>query len=94
MLGRPVVRVLAANPRFRVHVLVRDEARARRLLPANCILTRGDLRDAASLDRFLTGADALYVNVANPMSERAPYDPERDGTPGLIDAARRAGVRR
>lgn len=94
MLGRPVVRVLTANPRFRVHVLVRDEARARRLLPANCTLTRGDLRDAASLDRFLEGADALYVNVANPMSERAPYDPERDGTPGLIDVARRAGVRR
>ncbi len=87
MLGRPVVRVLAANDRFKVRVLVRDEVRARRLLPANCTIVKGDVRDRSSIDRFFAGADTVYTNLANPMSERAPYDPERDGTPVLLDAA-------
>ncbi len=94
MLGRPVVRVLAADDRFKVSVLVRDEARARRLLPANCTLVKGDVRDRSSIDLFLAGADVVYTNLANPMSERAPYDPERDGTPVLLDAAKAAGISR
>jgi uncharacterized protein YbjT (DUF2867 family) len=93
MIGRPVARCLARDG-FQLRALVRDPARASRMLPGAIELCAGDLRDAASVDAAMRGVDAVYINLATPRSEREPYDPERDGTPVVLAAARRAGVRR
>jgi uncharacterized protein YbjT (DUF2867 family) len=89
-----VARVLAADGRFEVIALVRDEARARIALPAAIRLIRGDVRDAGALDAALSGAHAVYCNFNTPFNPKAVFDPDRDGTALVLAAAQRAGVRR
>lgn len=93
MLGRPVVRRLIKEG-FVIRAVVRDVIRARAVLPEKCQLVRGDVRDTASLESAMHGIDAVYTNLANPYSPREPFDPDRDGTPLIIEAAKRAGVNR
>ncbi len=59
---------------------------------------RGDLRDAASLDRAMQGVDVVYHVAADyRLWARRPgdiYDSNVAGTRNLLEAARRAGVAR
>ncbi len=92
-LGRPVVARLLADG-LAVRALVRDPVKARAMLPRACELAAGDVvEDPSSLDAAMQGAEAVYVNLAAPRSERH-RDVERLGTPRICEAARRAGVRR
>ncbi len=91
MLGRPVARRLAAGGFF-VRALARDAGRAHRLLPAACQVVRGDVRDTATLAAAMEQIDSVYINLSPPRSPRKP-DPESEGTPRIIEAARRSGVR-
>lgn len=93
VLGRPVVRALVAAG-FQVRAFVRDARRARRLLPAQCELACGDLRDPASVERALRSAPNVYMNLSHPLSRYEPYDPDRDGTALVVRLARTCGVRR
>lgn len=94
MLGRPVARRLVTEG-FHVRAMVRDVDCARPMLPPECELLKGDLRDAPSLEAAMRGADAVYLNLAAPMKARAPaFEPELHGTQAVIDAARRTSVKR
>jgi nucleoside-diphosphate-sugar epimerase len=63
-------------------------------------LTRGDLRDRALLAKLLDGIEVVFHQAAVPSVPRSVAEPERTndvnvtGTLGLLEAARRAGVRR
>jgi UDP-glucose 4-epimerase len=63
-------------------------------------LLRGDLRDEATLARAVAGAEVVFHQAAVPSVPRSVEEPLRtnsvnlDGTLGLLEAARRAGVRR
>jgi uncharacterized protein YbjT (DUF2867 family) len=94
LLGRPVtVRLVEAG--LDVRALARDVPRARALLPDACAIVPGDLRDAASLDAALRGADAVYLSLSNAMRARRPaWDADTDGTRLVIERAKAAGVRR
>lgn len=92
LLGRPVARRLIQDG-LEVRALVRNQRRARRLLPGGCELVSGDLQDPVSLARAMEGVRAVHVNLAAPMARTAPeFEPERDGMRCIIDAARKAGV--
>lgn len=93
MLGRPVVRRLVRHG-LAIRAFVRDEARARAMLPAECELAIGDLRDETSLERAMHGVDAVYANLNTPFDQRSPYDPDRDGTAAIVRAMQVAGVDR
>jgi uncharacterized protein YbjT (DUF2867 family) len=94
MLGRPVVRRLIEDG-FSLRAMVRDLERARRLLPRECAILPGDVRDDMRLLRALEDCDAVYVNLAEPMTRhRPPWDPEVDGARAVIAAMRASGVRR
>jgi uncharacterized protein YbjT (DUF2867 family) len=94
MLGRPVARRLISEG-FRVRAMVRDVDRARQLLPPDCELVKGDLRDAESLDAAMRGVNSVHINLSPPMRSRPPeWDPELHGTQAIIDAARSSGVKR
>ena len=94
MLGRPVARRLVTDG-FHVRAMVREVDRARRLLPSDCELVTGDLRDAASLEPAMRGMDAVYINLAAPMKARPPnWEPELHGTQAIIEAAKRTSVKR
>jgi uncharacterized protein YbjT (DUF2867 family) len=87
--GGAVARALLGRG-HRVRALVRDATApgARRLAEAGAELAVGDFHDAASLDRALAGAEAVF-GVTLPFQGAATE--ARQGM-ALVDAARRAGV--
>jgi len=94
-VGAAVVRALLDQGR-QVRALVRRDDRAL----AGLALERaaGDINDPTSLDAALRGVEVVYHAAAR-ISLRTGADPELfrvnvDGTRALIDACRRAGVRR
>jgi dihydroflavonol-4-reductase len=93
-LGWHVARQLL-NRGFRVRVLVRDPARLREL---EAEPVRGDLRDADSVERAVTGCSLVYHVAADyRLWAKEPDELFRsnvDGTRNLLGAARRSGVER
>ena len=63
-------------------------------------LLRGDLRDRALLERALAGVEVVFHQGAVPSVPRSVAEPERThavnatGTLGVLEASRKAGVRR
>jgi dihydroflavonol-4-reductase len=81
-----------------VVALVRDPDRAAGLAETGVELVRGDLDDAAALDRICAGADGLF-HVAGwyKVGSRTPelgHQVNVEGTRNALEAARRNGVRR
>lgn len=68
--------------------------------PSRLLISEADVLDAAAVARAVDGCAGVF-HVASPCSLEAPADPERDllrpavqGTLNVLEAARRAGVRR
>ncbi len=84
--GRELVKgLLAAGAKFRC--IVRDAARAAKVLGDGVDLVVGELDDPASIEAGCTGCEKLYL-----LSRHAPVQGEQHRS--AIDAAKRAGVRR
>ena len=96
-VGSAVARALLADGHA-VRALVRPQSPRRNLEGLDIEVAEGDMRDAASLDRALTGVHHLF-HVAADYRIWAP-DPEEivranlEGTRTVMEAARRAGVER
>lgn len=95
-LGGRVAGALLAEGK-RVRALAREGSDASRLETQGIEIVRGDLLDPASLDRALSGVDAL-VTTAIGYSRRRKGDSLKSvddlGNRNLIDAARRANLGR
>ncbi len=93
MLGRPVGERLRHDG-YGVRVLTREPERAERDLGEGIEYVRGDVDDAASLERAVSGCKAVHISLkAGP----APGEPERvehQGTARVAEAAARAGLER
>jgi dihydroflavonol-4-reductase len=96
-VGGHVARLLAGRGE-RVRVLARPSSDLRFLSDVAVERVPGDLRDPASLDRALAGVDTVYHVAADyRLWARDPqeiYESNVTGTRNLLEAARRAGVRR
>jgi len=96
-LGSHVARVLAEQG-ARLRLLVRSTSELRNIVDLNAERVEGDLRDPASIENALAGCDALFHVAADyRLWVRDPeqmYRSNVEGTRGLIEAARRQGVRR
>lgn len=96
-LGSHVARVLAEQG-ARLRLLVRSTSDLRNVADLNAEKVVGDLRDPASIEKALAGCDALFHVAADyRLWVRDPEEMYRsnvEGTRGLIEAARRQGVRR
>ena len=68
-----------------VRAFVRDEARARKLLPAGVELAVGHLDDAESIAKATKGVEGVFFMQAEPSPEQAQ---------SMVDAAHAAGVRK
>jgi NADH dehydrogenase len=93
-VGPKIVHALRAQ-NHDVRCLVRSSRRASRLADWGCELVEGDMTDAASLRRAVTGCDTVVHLVA--IIAGKPSDFERvmtKGTRDLVAAARDARVRR
>lgn len=95
--GGHLARALVAQGR-QVRALVRDKGRASALAAAGIELVEGDLRDAASLQRAVSGVARVYNIAAMYREAGLPADTYRAvnavAVRELIVAAKRAGVRR
>lgn len=96
-VGNAVARQLAEGG-DEVLALVRDETRARPLLPPGVEPVRGDVEDPASLARAMEGVELVF----NAMGIPEQWTPDEEvfdrvnaeGTGNVVRAAREAGVRR
>jgi nucleoside-diphosphate-sugar epimerase len=96
-----VDRLLAAGWRVRV---LDDFSTGREAnlahLNGHAEVIRGDLRDRALVEKVVGGVEVVFHQAAVPSVPRSVAEPERTndvnvtGTLGLLEAARRAGVRR
>jgi uncharacterized protein YbjT (DUF2867 family) len=92
MLGIPVALALM-EAGYEVTALVRDAARARRVLPAPVMLVDADVSDEESLRRGLKGHDGLYLNLSvAPGSRKGDYHTEMQGLENIVGAARDAEI--
>lgn len=96
-VGCHVVRALLARG-DRVRALVRPSADLSALAGLDCELVAGDLRDGAAVQRAAEGCDRVFHVAADyrlwVTDPAAMYATNVEGTRNLLDAARRAGVRR
>ena len=96
-LGSHVARVLSQQGAD-LRLLVRPTSNLKNLEGLKAETATGDLRDAASLERAMSGCDTVF-NVAADyrLWVRDPpemYKSNVDGTRAILDAARKAGVKR
>ena len=96
-IGGHVARLLAQRGE-RVRVLIRPSSDLRGIADLNVDRVTGDLRDPESLQRAVAGCDLVYHVAADyRLWARDPdelYRANVDGTQNVLEAARRAGVRR
>jgi len=99
-IGSHIVRRLAADG-HRVIAMSRSPDRARDRLPEGVELRRGDTTDASTLGPALAGVEVVVATVQfpnhpveNPRRGYTYVKVDGEGTVRLVDAARRAGVRR
>ncbi|MBZ5685215.1 MAG: NAD-dependent epimerase/dehydratase family protein [Acidobacteriia bacterium] len=96
-LGSHVARVLA-DQGADLRLLVRPTSNLKNLEGLKAETVTGDLRDAASLEKAMSGCDTVFHVAADyRLWVRDPNEMYRsnvDGTRGLLEAARKNGVQR
>lgn len=94
-VGSHVVRQLAARG-HQLNALVRDRSRLSEEFPDSVVVVEGALDDIAALDRLVSQAEVV-VHVAGAIKalDAAQFmEINADGTRAVVEAAKRAGVRR
>ena len=95
-VGAALIRRLAADG-WSVRALARSPAAEAKVREAGAEAVRGDLDDAAALERGARGADVAFHSAAR-LGDFGPWDEFRrvnvDGTKAVIAACRAAGVPR
>jgi dihydroflavonol-4-reductase len=96
-VGAHVVRALVARGSH-VRAFARSGADTRALDGVDCETAIGDLRDVDSVERAVRGCDEVYHVAADYrlwVEDEAPmYAANVDGTHNLLEASRRAGVKK
>jgi uncharacterized protein YbjT (DUF2867 family) len=93
MLGKPVaLELLRAG--FPVTFLARDVEKMQKLFP-NATVVKGDVFDIASLEAAMAGQEIVYLNLSVAQSsKKTEPQPEREGINNIIEAAKKAGIKR
>jgi len=96
-VGCHVVRALIADGAT-VRTTVREGADMRALRGMDCEIVKGDLRDAAAIEKAALGCDEIHHVAADYrlwlLDEAPMYAANVDGTRNVMTAARKAGVSR
>ncbi|MFL5356459.1 SDR family NAD(P)-dependent oxidoreductase [Archangium sp.] len=97
LIGNAIAHRLVAQGKT-VRALVRDTDKAKRLLPAEVELVRGDVTDPESLPAAMRGAERLFHTAGMPeqwQPDETIFDKvNRQGTVNVLKAALAAGVKR
>ncbi|MBS0416878.1 MAG: NAD-dependent epimerase/dehydratase family protein [Proteobacteria bacterium] len=96
-VGAAVARALIQEG-WEVRALARKGSDRRNIQHLALAVAEGDLADRASLDRALTGCDALFHVAADyrlgAFDPKQLYQTNVEGTRSILEASRQAGVRR
>jgi dihydroflavonol-4-reductase len=96
-LGSHVARVLSESG-AELRLLVRPTSNLSNLEGLNAETATGDLRDAASLDKAMSGCDTVFHVAADyrlwVRDPKEMYRSNVDGTRAILEAARKNGVQR
>lgn len=94
MLGQPVTKAFI-NAGFDVSLFVRNADKAKIMFGTNVRLVVGDIKDAADLEKFFTGQDAVYLNLSVEQSSGVQdFQAEREGLLNILQAAKSANIKR
>lgn len=94
MLGQPATKELM-QAGFEVTLLVRDLAKAKRLFGDSVDMIQGDIQNAGDLQQLMNGQDGLYLNLSVAQnSGPKDFQPEREGLNNILNAAKKAGIKR
>ncbi len=94
MLGIPVTQEFI-KAGYEVKALVRDQAKAEKILPSQVELVKGDLKDTESLENFIKDADQLYLNLNLKQSEKPnDFHAEKEGLQRIITLAKQYHIKR
>src|SRR5688572_17299873 len=94
MLGKPVTKELV-NAGFNVSALVRNPEKAKKELPANVKLIKGDISSEKDLVNAMQGQDAVYLSLSIKQTEkRSAFHSEELGMQNVIKAAKQQNIKR
>ncbi|MES2386572.1 MAG: NmrA family NAD(P)-binding protein [Bacteroidota bacterium] len=94
MLAVPVVKQFV-KAGYKVRAFVRDEAKAKTLLPAEAEIFIGNLSNREDIAGALAGADIAYLNLSvEQNSHERDFQSERDGLDIILQEARRKKIKR
>ena len=94
MLGLPVAKELL-NAGYNVTALVRDKAKAERLLPKAVNIIVVELHDKTGLNKALKGVDYVYLNLSvSPTEKKSDFHAEKEGLANVINAANKNEIKR
>ena len=89
----PVVKALV-EAGYTVRGLIRDEAKAKKLLPDALELVAADLHKPETLEAGLQGQDAVYLNLTTETNRLdLPWYQEREGVRTVVEAAQKNELR-
>jgi len=93
-IGKHVVPLLLKE-KYRVVLLARNPAKAKKLFP-KAVIVKGSLLDSAALDKAMKGCAAVVhlAGLVDYWDVDALYQTNVIGTRNVVEAAKRAGVRR
>lgn len=94
MLGKPVTKILKKEG-FSVTAVVRDISRAQTSIGSEFHYVKGDVNSVASLRSAFSDVDYVYISLStHPKEKNADFKTELDGIKNIIDAAKKANIKR
>jgi uncharacterized protein YbjT (DUF2867 family) len=93
MIGKPVA-IELVKAGFEVTALVRDEAKARSVLPHEIKCVTGDIANVTDVVALLSGQDYLYINLnLKPEEKKNDWHAETDGLKIILAAAKECKIK-
>lgn len=94
MLGKPVTQELV-KAGFNVSALVRNPEKAKKELPTNVKLIKGDISSEKDLVNAMQGQDAVYLSLSIKQNEKkSAFHSEQGGIENVIRAAKQQNIKR
>jgi uncharacterized protein YbjT (DUF2867 family) len=94
MLGLPVTKAFVKDG-YEVIALVRNVAKASKLLPENVQIVNGDIADPGSLEKFLDQTEYLYLNLNLQKHEKInDFHTEAEGLQNILRFAKQKKIKR
>jgi uncharacterized protein YbjT (DUF2867 family) len=88
MLAQSIIKELNQKG-YNITALVRNKAKAAKILPANIKMVEGNLNNLRAIEEVLTGAEGLYLNLSvQPNSKKNDFQSEREGLQNILTVAK------